>query len=226
MLDEPTNHLDLEAVLWLQNYLQTYKHTVLVVSHDRAFLNEICTDIILFKNLKLTYYKGNYDTFEATRREALLVQRRQYEAQQEKMAHMQEFVDKFRYNAKRASLVQSRIKTLEREEAEMIEAVEEDKSFSFSFIDTGSIGSPIIQIRDVTFGFKKEVPLFKDVSLGIDLQSRIALVGPNGSGKVMITIFFTSSFVQQKMQRFIVEYAAQSSAGEASASRGKYLLKL
>jgi ATP-binding cassette subfamily F protein 3 len=102
---------------------------VLVVSHDRAFLNEVCTDTILFKNLKLTYYKGNYDAFESTRKEALLVQQRQYEAQQEKMAHMQEFVDKFRYNAKRAGLVQSRIKTLEKEELELIDAVEEDKAF-------------------------------------------------------------------------------------------------
>jgi ATP-binding cassette subfamily F protein 3 len=100
-----------------------------VVSHDRAFLNEVCTDTILFKNLKLTYYKGNYDAFESTRKEALLVQQRQYEAQQEKMAHMQEFVDKFRYNAKRAGLVQSRIKTLEKEELELIDAVEEDKAF-------------------------------------------------------------------------------------------------
>jgi ATP-binding cassette subfamily F protein 3 len=85
MLDEPTNHLDLEAVLWLQAYLQTYKHSVLVVSHDRAFLNEICSDIILFKNQKLTYYRGNYDAFESARKESLLVQQRQFAAQQEKV---------------------------------------------------------------------------------------------------------------------------------------------
>ena len=110
MLDEPTNHLDLEAVLWLEDYLQGYPHTVLLVSHDRAFLNEVCTDIILFKNLKLIYYRGNFDSFESTYEEARLVQQRQREAQQVKLSHMQEFVDKFRYNAKRASLVQSRIK--------------------------------------------------------------------------------------------------------------------
>jgi ATP-binding cassette subfamily F protein 3 len=88
MLDEPTNHLDLEAVLWLQAYLQTYKHSVLVVSHDRAFLNEICSDIILFKNQKLTYYRGNYDAFESARKESLLVQQRQFAAQQEKVLYL------------------------------------------------------------------------------------------------------------------------------------------
>jgi ATP-binding cassette subfamily F protein 3 len=85
MLDEPTNHLDLEAVLWLEDYLQTYPHTVLLVSHDRAFLNEVCTDVVLFKDLKLTYYRGNYDTFESTRREQQLVQQRQHEAQMVKV---------------------------------------------------------------------------------------------------------------------------------------------
>jgi ATP-binding cassette subfamily F protein 3 len=81
--------LDLEAVLWLQTYLQSYQHTVLLVSHDRAFLNEVCTDIILFKNLKLTYFRGNYDMFESTSREMKLVQQRQHEAQMVKVEHMQ-----------------------------------------------------------------------------------------------------------------------------------------
>lgn len=183
MLDEPTNHLDLEAVLWLQKYLQSYKHTILLVSHDRAFLNDVCTDTILFKNLKLNYYRGNYDMFIATRTEALLVQARQYEAQQVKIAHMQEFVDKFRYNAKRASLVQSRIKTIERETT--IDAVEdEEKGFSFNFIDSGQLGRPVIQIQELTFGYSPDKILFRNVDFNIDQTSRIALVGPNGAGKV------------------------------------------
>ena len=98
-----------------------------------------------------------------------------------KVTHMQEFVDKFRYNAKRASLVQSRIKAIERET--VVDAVEEDEAhFTFSFIDSGQLGRPIIQIEGVTFGFGA-VPLFKDVHLSIDQTSRIALVGPNGAGK-------------------------------------------
>jgi ATP-binding cassette subfamily F protein 3 len=108
---------------------------------------------------------------------------------------MQEFVDKFRYNAKRASLVQSRIKAIEREEVDMIEAVEEDRAFSFSFTDAGSLGSPVIQIRDVTFGYDAvKPPLFKDVNCSIDLTSRIALVGPNGCGKSTLL-----NLVQEKL---------------------------
>jgi len=180
MLDEPTNHLDLEAVLWLENYLQTYPHTILLVSHDRAFLNEVCNDIIRFADKKLNYFRGNYDTYESTRKEMLLVQQRQHEAYTAKVAHMQEFVDRFRFNANRAALVQSRIKAIEREI--VVEAVEDEVEFKFTFIDSGQLGRPIIQIEGVTFGFGK-VPLFKDVHLNIDQQSRVALVGPNGAGK-------------------------------------------
>ncbi len=137
--------LDLEAVLWLQDYLLTYPNTVLVVSHDRAFLNEVCTDIILFRKLILTYYKGNYDAYESQRSEIEIVQQKQHDAQSVKIAHMQEFVDKFRYNAKRASLVQSRIKTIEKET--VVEGVEEEAVFSFRFEDAGQLGRPIIQIE-------------------------------------------------------------------------------
>ncbi len=180
MLDEPTNHLDLEAVLWLENYLQSYPHTILLVSHDRAFLNEVCNDIIRFADKKLTYYRGNYDIYEGTYKEHLLRQQREHEAQKAKIAHMQEFVDKFRFNANRAALVQSRIKAIERET--VVEAVVEEAEFSFSFIDAGQLGRPIVQIEGVTFGFKDK-PLFKDVHLNLDQQSRVALVGPNGAGK-------------------------------------------
>jgi ATP-binding cassette subfamily F protein 3 len=185
MLDEPTNHLDLEAVLWLQRYLRSYKHTVLLVSHDRAFLNEVCTDMIYFNRKKLEYYKGNYDIFVGTRKEMLANQQRQHEAQAAKLAHMQEFVDKFRFNAKRASLVQSRIKAIEREK--VIDAVEnETDGFRFFFPDAGQLGRPIIQIEGVTFGYGEgglAHPLFRDVHMSIDQDSRIALVGPNGAGK-------------------------------------------
>ena len=182
MLDEPTNHLDLEAVLWLEEYLQSYKKTILLVSHDRAFLNDICTDIVLIKDLKLTYYRGNYDAFEDTRKEAQLVQQRTHEAQMVKVQHMQEFVDRFRYNAKKASLVQSRIKAIEREQV-----VDATDGFKFVFEDCGQLGRPVIQLQDVTFGYDvkdgKKVPLFHNVELGIDQDSRVALVGPNGAGK-------------------------------------------
>ena len=176
-------------MLWLEEYLKNYPKTVLLVSHDKAFLNEVCTDIVLFTNLKLNYYKGNYDSFESTFKEMRVVQQKQHEAQQVKIQHMQEFVDKFRYNAKRASLVQSRIKTIEKET--VVDAVEDEVSFSFSFFDSGQLGRPIIQIEGVTFGYDYSLApsntkpaLFYDVHLNVDQSSRVALVGPNGCGKV------------------------------------------
>jgi ATP-binding cassette, subfamily F, member 3 len=181
MLDEPTNHLDLEAVLWLEDYLQSYRHTVLLVSHDRAFLDEVCTDVILFKNQRLTYFRGNFSQYMSQYEELNLVQARQREAQMVKVQHMQEFVDKFRYNAKRASLVQSRIKTLEKET--IVEEVEEEVKFQFFFPDAGLIGRPVIEIEGVTFGYDNAEALFRDVHLGVDQSSRVALVGPNGCGK-------------------------------------------
>lgn len=182
MLDEPTNHLDLEAVLWLSNYLKGYPHTVLLVSHDRAFLNDVCTDMVLFHNQKLIYYKGDYDNYVGTRREIESMQQKQHEAQAIKIGHMQEFVDKFRFNAKRAALVQSRIKAIEKET--VIEAVEKEAEFVFHFVDAGPLGRPVIQIEGVTFGYSREVPpLFENIHLNIDQSSRVALVGPNGAGK-------------------------------------------
>ena len=112
MLDEPTNHLDLEAVLWLSDHLQSYPHTIVIVSHDRAFLNDTVTDIVQVEAQKLKYFKGDYDMFEKTRGELLRNQIKEYERYKAERAHMQEFVDSFRYNAKRASLVQSRLKAI------------------------------------------------------------------------------------------------------------------
>ena len=104
MLDEPTNHLDLEAVLWLEAHLKSYPHTVITVSHDRGFLNEVCTDTIDFKDKKLTYYRGNYDNFVKLKGEKQKNQMREYEAYKVKRDHMMEFIEKFRANAKRATI--------------------------------------------------------------------------------------------------------------------------
>lgn len=195
-------------MLWLEEYLKGYPKTVLLVSHDKAFLNEVCTDIIMFANLKLTYFRGNYDSFNATYKEMRIVQQKQHEAQMVKITHMQEFVDKFRYNAKRASLVQSRIKAIEKET--IVDAVEDEVSFSFRFFDAGQLGRPIIQIEGVTFGYNyvptasnnsaaaaeasnsKQAALFYDVHLNVDQSSRVALVGPNGCGKVTRFLNFIS----------------------------------
>ncbi|KAJ9470375.1 ABC transporter F family member 3 [Diplonema papillatum] len=181
LLDEPTNHLDLHAVLWLENYLSTWEKTLIVVSHSRTFLNAVVTDVIYFANEKLEYYRGDYNTFENARSEQLKTQSRQHEAQDKERKHIQEFIDKFRFNAKRAAMVQSRIKMMEK--MDLIDAVESESIFRFKFTDPEPVQNPFMQILDVSFGYKANSVLFKDVNFALGTESRIALVGPNGAGK-------------------------------------------
>ncbi|CAM9838240.1 unnamed protein product [Ascophyllum nodosum] len=161
--------------------VQNYPKTLLLVSHDREFLNEVSTDIIHFTSKKLNYFKGNYDTFVNVRTEQAKNQRRAYEASASKKQHMQEFIDKFRSNAKRASLVQSRIKALDK--MEDVEEVEEEAKVIINLPEPGPIGRPIVQVEGVTFGYDPSRPLFSNVHFGVDLDSRIGIVGPNGAGK-------------------------------------------
>ena len=151
LLDEPTNHLDLEACLWLEHYLLEYENTLVIVSHDRRFLNEVCTDILHMHHLQLDSYRGDFDTFERSRIEAERRQKKAYEAQQAKRKHMQAFVDKFRYNAKRASMAQSRLKALQR--MELVEDVLVDSTFRFEFPNPGDLGLPILSVNDISFKY-------------------------------------------------------------------------
>ncbi|CAH9085961.1 unnamed protein product [Cuscuta epithymum] len=185
LLDEPTNHLDLHAVLWLETYLVKWPKTFIVVSHAREFLNTVVTDIIHLQNRKLITYKGNYDTFERTREEQLKNQHKAFEANERSRAHMQTFIDKFRYNAKRASLVQSRIKALDR--MGHVDEVFNDPDYKFEFPSPDDRpGAPIISFSDASFGYPGGPILFKNLNFGIDLDSRVAMVGPNGIGKSTI----------------------------------------
>ncbi|BBN17941.1 ATP-binding cassette, subfamily F, member 3 [Marchantia polymorpha subsp. ruderalis] len=182
LLDEPTNHLDLHAVLWLENYLLKWPKTLIVVSHAREFLNTVVTDVLHLHNQIITVYKGDYDTFERTRDERLRNQQKAHEANERTRSHIQAFVDKFRYNAKRASLVQSRIKALER--IGHVDAVINDPDYKFEFpTPEDKPSAPIISFSDATFGYPGGPLLFKNLNFGIDLDSRLAMVGPNGIGK-------------------------------------------
>ncbi|KAG6616469.1 ABCF/EF-3b transporter-like protein [Phytophthora cinnamomi] len=185
LLDEPTNHLDLEAVIWLEHYLEKYDKQMIVVSHDRNFLNAVTTDIVYLTNQKLTYYKGDYNTFEHTMKENLRQQRKAYDAQQMKIQHMQEFIERFRANAKKAPLVQSRVKALDKIlRNELIDEPEDEHAFRMHFPPPEPLGRPIIAVEDVGFRYTPESPvLFKDVHLGVDMSSRIGILGVNGSGK-------------------------------------------
>eukprot|EP00985_Skeletonema_marinoi_P004339 scaffold1898_cov125-Skeletonema_marinoi.AAC.2 len=192
MLDEPTNHLDLEAVLWLESYLRSYRHTVIVVSHDRSFLNEVCTDTIEFKDRKLNYYKGDYDTYVKTSEENVKNAMRVYQAYKDKREHMMEFIIKFRASANRAKLVQSRVKTVEKMDLEAPQEPVVEPLWRFSIPNPGPLGRPIIAIDDVWFDYgaadantkkPKEEWILQKVNFGIDMDSRFGILGPNGAGK-------------------------------------------
>jgi ATP-binding cassette, subfamily F, member 3 len=183
LLDEPTNHLDMSSVLWLANHLRTWPHTVILVSHDRDFLNTVCTDIVYVKDKKLNAYSGNYDDFERVRNERLKELERAAESYELKRAHVQKFVDKFRYNAKRAQMAQSRIKVLQRMEEDRVVMPGEEEEFSFSFPEPGALtGSHAsVQVCDVTFKYPgASNPLFRNLDFSVNMQSRICLLGPNG----------------------------------------------
>lgn len=185
LLDEPTNMLDVPSSTYLGNYLQTYPATVLVVSHDRAFLNEVATDIIHQHSERLDYYRSsNFDSFYATREERLKIQKREYENQMAYREHLQEFIDKFRYNAAKSSEAQSRIKKLEK--LPILEAPEEERKVTFKFPDPEKLSPPILQLLDVSFGYDPKNLLLSHVDLDIQMNSRIALVGANGCGKTTL----------------------------------------
>ncbi|KAL4117547.1 hypothetical protein PRIC2_011538 [Phytophthora ramorum] len=185
LLDEPTNHLDLEAVIWLEHYLEKYDKQMIVVSHDRNFLNAVTTDMIHLTQQKLMYYKGDYNTFEHTMKENLRQQRKAYDAQQMRIQHMQEFIERFRANAKKAPLVQSRVKALDKIlRNELVDEPEDEHAFRMHFPPPEPLGRPIIAVEDVGFRYTPESPLlFKDVHIGVDMSSRIGILGVNGSGK-------------------------------------------
>ncbi|KAK2031433.1 ABC transporter [Colletotrichum zoysiae] len=185
LLDEPSNMLDVPSIAFLSNYLQGYPSTVLVVSHDRAFLNEIATDIIHQHSQRLDYYRGaNFESFYATREERKKTAKREYENQMAQRAHLQAFIDKFRYNAAKSSEAQSRIKKLEK--MPVLEPPETEYSVHFKFPDVEKMTPPIIQMTGVTFGYSKDNILLRNVDLDVQLDSRIGIVGPNGAGKTTV----------------------------------------
>ncbi|KAL8641171.1 MAG: hypothetical protein Q9228_001987 [Teloschistes exilis] len=186
LLDEPSNMLDVPSITFLSTYLQSYPSTLLVVSHDRAFLNEVATDIIHQHSERLDYYKGsNFDSFYATKEERRKTAKREYENQMVQRAHLQAFIDKFRYNAAKSSEAQSRIKKLEK--MPVLEAPESEYTVHFKFPEVEKLSPPIIQMSGVSFGYDPEKPpLIKHVDLDVQLDSRIGIVGPNGAGKTTV----------------------------------------
>ncbi|XP_044775994.1 ATP-binding cassette sub-family F member 3 isoform X2 [Neomonachus schauinslandi] len=182
LLDEPTNMLDVRAILWLENYLQTWPSTILVVSHDRNFLNAIATDIIHLHSQRLDGYRGDFETFIKSKQERLLNQQREYEAQQQYRQHIQVFIDRFRYNANRASQVQSKLKMLEK--LPELKPVDKELEVVMKFPDGfEKFSPPILQLDEVDFYYDPKHVIFSRLSVSADLESRICVVGENGAGK-------------------------------------------
>uniref|UniRef100_A0A8C7U1H6 ATP-binding cassette sub-family F member 3 n=1 Tax=Oncorhynchus mykiss TaxID=8022 RepID=A0A8C7U1H6_ONCMY len=182
LLDEPTNMLDVRAILWLENYLQTWQTTILVVSHDRNFLNAVVTDIIHLHSQRLESYRGDYENFVKTKEDRLKNQQREYEAQFQYREHIQVFIDRFRYNANRAAQVQSKLKLLEK--LPELKPLEKETEVTLKFPDNfEKLSPPVLQLDEVEFYYNTDQRLFTQLSVSADLESRICIVGENGAGK-------------------------------------------
>jgi len=180
MLDEPTNYLDLEGTIWLENYLAKYPHTVLIISHDRTLLNKSVNSILHLYDQKLTFYQGNYDTFDNVRRAKLAEQASMAKKQNAARDHLQAFVDRFRAKASKAKQAQSRLKMLER--MQPIASSVENAVAAFNFPEPTELSPPILRLDGVDVGYDGTV-ILRNLNLRIDQTDRIALLGANGQGK-------------------------------------------
>jgi ATP-binding cassette subfamily F protein 3 len=180
LLDEPTNHLDLDAVIWLQDWLIKYPGTLLLISHDRDFLDTIASHIVHIEQQKAEIYTGNYSAFETMRAEKLAQQQSAFEKQQREIVHIQSFINRFKAQATKAKQAQSRIKSLER--MEIISAAHIDSPFNFSFPVPEKMPNQLIQLEQADIGYGNKV-VVKQATLTIVPGDRIGLLGPNGAGK-------------------------------------------
>lgn len=183
LLDEPTNHLDLDAVIWLEGWLQSYRGTLLLISHDRDFLDAIVNHIAHIEQQTLTLYRGGYSDFERQRAEKLALQQAMFEKQQRKVSHLQSYIDRFRVQATKARQAQSRIKALER--MEMIAAAHIDSQFNFEFRLPTAAPDPLLVLDDMAVGYN-DVALIKNIVLAIRPGERLGLLGRNGAGKTTL----------------------------------------
>lgn len=180
LLDEPTNHLDLDALVWLESWLKRYPATMLVISHDREFLDAVTQVTVHIEQGKLTRYGGNYSKFEALRAEQMALQQATFSKQQEKIAHLQKFIARFKAKASKAKQAQSRVKALDR--MEKIAPLMAEADFSFEFQEPANLPSPMLTMRHVNFGYESTI-IVQDVSRSVLAGQRIGILGANGQGK-------------------------------------------
>ncbi len=180
LLDEPTNHLDLDAIVWLERWLNRYQGTMLVISHDREFLDNVVSGIAHIERHEINTYQGDYSSFERQRGEQLMQQQSNYEKQQVQRAHLQKFVDRFQYKATKARQAQSRIKALEKLQA--VAPVYASNGYSFEFFEPAALSSPLISFDRVKAGYGDTL-ILDQIALNLQPGSRIGLLGRNGAGK-------------------------------------------
>jgi ATP-binding cassette subfamily F protein 3 len=180
LLDEPTNHLDLDAVLWLEDYLRSYPGSLLLISHDREFLDRVVEAVVHIEHETLTLYTGNYSSFEQQRAAQRAGQQAEFVRQQREIAHIRSYIDRFKTHASKARQAQSRMKALER--MELIAPAHVDTPFRFEFRDPAKIPRPLLTLAHVSAGYSQQ-PVFADATLQLVPGDRVGLLGPNGAGK-------------------------------------------
>jgi len=187
LLDEPTNHLDLDALVWLEAWLKRFEGTMLVISHDREFLDAITNVTVHLEDTKLTRYGGNYTAFEEMRAERMVLQQASFEKQKEKMAHLQKFIDRFKAKASKAKQAQSRVKALDR--MEKLAPVLTSREFSFEFREPLNLPNPMLSLKDVECGYasltdgEPDKIIVRNISRSVLAGQRIGILGANGQGK-------------------------------------------
>jgi ATP-binding cassette subfamily F protein 3 len=200
LLDEPTNHLDLPAILWLERWLKRYEGILLLVSHDRDFLDQVCTRIAHIERKSISLFTGNYSQFEKLRAEQLAQQQAMYARQQKQIKHIQGYIDRFRYKASKARQAQSRIKMLER--MEQIAPAHVDSPFRFHFIEPQKQPQHLLGLTDAAAGYGDDVVL-DNINLHLSAGDRIGLLGVNGAGKSTLVKALSTGSTLLKGERVI-----------------------
>ena len=226
LLDEPTNHLDFESLVWLESFLQRYRETLIIISHDRDILNKTVDHILHLENQKLVQYTGNYDQFERRRAERLMNQQALHEKQQAQKAQMMKFVDRFRATASKARQAQSRLKAIER--MDIVDAVIAERVTAFTFPQPKEMKSPLIKLDHVDAGsMSKGRPVLRKLDLTINHNDRIALLGANGNGKSTLIKIISDRLAPlageiHRSGKLKIGYFAQFQTDELDVNRTPY----
>lgn len=191
LLDEPTNHLDMEAIFWLEKWLKQSPSSILLISHDREFLDAFVSHILHIEQQTMNLYSGNYSRFEQTRAHQLALQQQSYEKQQQKISHLMTYVNRFRAKASKAKQAQSRLNAIAK--IDLVAQAQVDSPFSFDFYPCDRISNPMLRAEQVTAGYDPTKPILQKMELVLNSGDRIALLGPNGEGKSTLIKTLTGS---------------------------------